>query len=153
MSKLTRRIEHEQNQLMGLMQELDDGLKTVSPPTVKRGLNRLRERLSSYDRIHTEVLFPALERMLGAELRYVDGFEEQRALENTMMNECAEKFEVGEVEIGVHRGKNLIGLVRDMIWKERDLLFPMVEAAFPTPAQEKLIGRLGAPQNSRVTPT
>jgi hypothetical protein len=143
MGRLTRRIEHEQNSLMGLTQELNAGFEAASVPTIRRNLDRLRNRLSDYERLHRDVLFPELERRLGAELRYVDGFEEQRALEESMMNACAEELEAGNVETSVRRGKNLIGLIRDMIWKERSLLFPMMETAFPASAQEKLIGRWG----------
>lgn len=133
-------LKREQGKLAGRLKSFNRLIDAGAPlDEIGRAAHRLLASQARYIGLRTEAVFPPLERALGQELPFVNSYLDMWRSQAVLLEQVAARAAEEDREWGARHVKLLIGQARDLMWKEANILYPVLERAFPHRVQLEIV--------------
>lgn len=133
-------LKRNQTELSGRLKSFNSLIDAgESLDEIGQAARRLLAAQAHYVDLRSEALFPSLERALGQELPFIDSFLNMWSSQTALLEQVADRAAREDRPWSARRGKELIGLARDLMWKEANILFLVLERAFSHRAQVEIV--------------
>ncbi len=139
MRHLTEVLRLEHRTVLDHLNRIEAALAEGSNETLRAELTFLESGLVPHRRKEEEFLFPELDRRFGSECPPVRCMIEDHAEEKAHVRGLREALDASDRD-GIRRSVlALLNHLRNHIWKEENVLFPMAEEVLEGPAQERVL--------------
>lgn len=138
METITDVLRREHRVVLQTLDRFEKALETGSNETLRDILRFFDERLTLHRRKEEEVLFPELAHQLPPHSGPVPCMLEEHAEEKWRLTVLREALEAGEREEVERHGRAVIALLRNHIWKEENVLFPLADQILAEDSRERV---------------
>lgn len=127
MEPVTQVLSREHRVVLARLDDFEKALDGYSPDALFDALRFFDERLILHRRKEEEILFPALARHFPPNIGPVSCMLEEHRDEKVHLDGLRRALEAGEREVVITHGRHILKHLRNHIWKEDNILFPMAE--------------------------
>lgn len=139
MNTLTETLRQEHRTVLEHLNRLEIALVESAERGVRAELTFLETGLVLHRRKEEEVLFPELDRRFGAECPPVRCMLDEHSEERRLLRELNRALEAHDRAEILRSGNAILHHLRNHIWKEENVLFPMAEQVLEGPQRERVL--------------
>jgi hemerythrin-like domain-containing protein len=139
MEPVTEVLGREHRVVLGVLDRFERALEEHRFEDLRDPLSFFEERLVLHRRKEEEVLFPALAPHFPPGMGPVACMIEEHRDERVHLDRLAEALDLNDAAAVVSHGHAVLQHLRNHIWKEDNILFPMAERLLDRAARERVL--------------